>query len=326
MFLAYGKAIDDDDTSIDNNYDTRMLFPTNPHGLVFFHSLRIGQLHPVPRLKSGKALSDKSFYSLFGIDFEDVGEDFFRSASVRSSVAPLRSKNKVRRTKRYAPPDDAPPAMLFHLQVRGVELQPPVRDEGSDLDEEEEGEGEGEGVRNGQGNVDQQLTDLWRQFIHDVTQLVPNRRSADVDGYCKLSSEERAVGGDGLYKNLLLSNFFNDCQWRVANSDDWDAAFNHLFPLGQKTRTAKKPLKVQNYGSCKYFTRWTDIKDNAGDEGTLNTIRRALKSKFDTLLWFPSAQADRIWPTRVHRPHFKKFVNDGQPAPWVICQRRPSWN
>jgi hypothetical protein len=324
MFLAYGKAVDDnDDDDDDDNYDTQMTLPANPHGLVFFHSLRIGQRHPVPRLKSGKGLSDRSFYHLFGIDFEDIGEDFFRSASYRPSGPPLRSKNKTRRTKRYDPPDDAPPPRLFHLQVRGVELQPPVRDEGSDLEDEEgedEGEGGGEDGGKTMGKLDKQLTELWLQFIQDVTQLVPNRRSADDNGYCKLSSGERVAGGEGLYKNLRLSKFFNDCQWRVGDEDEWEATFNHLFPLGDK------PRKIQNYQKSIYFTKWKTIKSLAGDQKTLNTIRRALKSKFDTLLWFPCAQADRIWATRVHSPHFKKFINSGEPAPWVICRRRPSWN
>jgi len=321
MFLAYGKAIDDDDDDDDDddNYDTRMMLPEIPHGLVFFHSLRMGQHHPVPRLKSGKRLSDKSFYNLFGIEFEDIGEDFFRSAPVRSSGPPVRSNNKTRRTKRYVPPDDAQPP-IFHLQVRGIELQPPVRDEGSDLEEEEEvGGGGDEDGGKAKGKLDTQLTELWLQFIQDVTQLVPNRKSAEENGYCKLSSAERAAGGDALYKNLRLSKFFNDCQWRVGGDDDWEATFNHLFPLGDKSR------RTQNYQKSIYFTKWKTIKGLAGDQQTLDTIRRALKSKFDTLMWFPCAQADRIWATRVHSPLFKKFVNTGEPAPWVICRRRPTW-
>jgi len=319
MFLAYGRAIDEDDDSINdiNDYDTRMVLPAIPHGLVFFSSLRMGQRHPVPRLRYGKRLPDKSFFFHFGIDINDIGEDFFRSGPPNPPLEPpLRSNNKTRRTKRYVPPDDAPPEKLFHLQVRGVELQPPVRDEGSDLEEEEE-ESEGEVDEKG---VDEQLTELWLQFIQDVTQLVPNRRSAEENGYCRLSSVERAEGGEGLYKNLRLSDFFNDCQWRVGNQDEWDAAFNHLFPLADKSR------KVQNYRQSIYFGRWSAIKSRAGDKGTLKTIRRALKSKFDTLLWFPLAQADRIWVTRVHSPHLSKFVNTGKAAPWVICKRRPSWN
>jgi len=69
-----------------------------------------------------------------------------------------------------------------------------IRDEGSDFEEEGE-ESEGEGGRKAQWNIDKQPTALWLQFIQDVTQLVPNRKSAD-EGYCKLSLAERAAGGD----------------------------------------------------------------------------------------------------------------------------------
>jgi hypothetical protein len=318
MFLAYGKAIDDQDEAFidDNAYETRMKFPANPHGLIFFHSLRIGERYPVPRLRSGRTLSDRSFRYLFGIDFIDIDESFFRSNSIQRLEAPLRSNNKRRRTKRYIAPDDAPQENLFYLRVRGVELLPPILDDGSDL-EDEGSEDEGRGQVQ---DVDKQLTDLWRQFIYDITQMVPNRKSANEDGYCKLSSEERAIGGDGLYKNLCLSDFFNDCQWKRGNDDDWNSAFNHLFPLQDKTG------KKQNYKQGSYLKAWNSIRDAAVDEEALKTIRRALRSRFSALLWFPCPQGDRIWATRRYESMFKKFVNPESPAPWVICRRDPSWN
>ena len=86
------------------------------------------------------------------------------------------------------PKDDAPPATLFHLRVRGVELLPPAREEGSDSDMEVDPDKE-EGDRN-EINIDEQLTKLWHQFILDVTEKVPNRKRADEDGYCVLSAME----------------------------------------------------------------------------------------------------------------------------------------
>jgi hypothetical protein len=314
IFLAYGKAIDadddDDDGYMSDDYDIRMTLPGNPHGLVFLRDLRIGQRHPVPRMSSGKALSDRSFRFFFGIDLEDIGENFFSSNPVRrSGPAAVRSNNRARRTLRYIPPEDAPQQNLFHLRVRGVELQP-SQDEGSDLeDEDEEGR---------EGDIDRRLTTLWLQFIQDVTQKVPNRKGSRA-GYCNLLAEEREGGNEALYKDLRLSRFFNDCQWRVGSDDDWNTAFNHLFPLGDK------PASAQNYRQTIYFGMWQKMKEDAEDQQTLETIRKALKSKFGTLLWFPSAEAGRIWVTRLHAG-YKKFVNVGQPAPWVLCRREPIWN
>jgi len=122
MFLAYGRAIDDDGDSNNNNFDTRMTLPANQHGLVFFCSIRLGERHPVPRLDKGKILTDKSFRYLFSIDFDEINEDYF-SSTVATSRGPHRSNNRMRRTKRVQYDDDAPPPQLFHLRVRGVELE-----------------------------------------------------------------------------------------------------------------------------------------------------------------------------------------------------------
>lgn len=81
MFLTYGRAVDDDDdddgADTNDGCDERVTLPANPHGLVFLHSLRIGQRHPVPRLRSGKVLSDRSFRFFFGVDVDKIDEGFF---------------------------------------------------------------------------------------------------------------------------------------------------------------------------------------------------------------------------------------------------------
>ena len=315
MFLAYGRAMDEDDREnlVDDNFETRLTLPGIPYGLVFFQSLRVGQRHPVPRFDHGKPLANRAFQFLFGVDFEDVNEGFFHSTRPRREGAPpIRSNNRTQRTRRYVRDDDAPPQKLFHLRVRGIELEARARDEGSD-----NGEDDGEEAQ----DVDKLLTDLWHQFIQDVSQKVANRKGVDEDGYCKLSSADRTDAGDSLYKNLRLSDFFNDCQWRVGSEDEWDAVFDHLFP--RETKGGKAP--AQNYKPSLYYGKWQDIRDRASDKQSMEAMRNALKSKFSTLLWFPSAQSDRIWPTRTYKQRYKKFINIGQPAPWVLCRREPTW-
>jgi hypothetical protein len=318
-FFAYGKAIDDDDDDDDDDgdgYDSKTTLPASPYGLTFFHGLRIGPEYPVPRFKGGTALSPRAFHFFFGIEFEDIQENFFRPGRVNRPQA-VRSKNKVQRTQRYVPKDDAPPAALFHLRVGGIKLLPPPREEGSDSEMEEDQDEEEAG--GDEKDVDEQLTKLWHQFILDVTEKVPNRKRADESGYCVLSATERRSATDGIYQNLRLSDFFNDCQWRIGKEDEWDAVFDHLFPQQEKRG------KVQNYGSTLYYNMWQKIKDRSPDQKTVIAIRHALKSKFSTLLWFPWAQADRIWPTAPNVSRFKKFVDSRGPAPWVLCRRRPSW-
>src|SRR5260370_25449120 len=101
------------------------------------------------------------------------------------------------------------------------------------MEREEEEEEEEEEERD-EMNIDKRLTKLWRQFIVDVTEKVHNRKRADEAGYCCISTLDREVATDGYYQNLRLSDFFNDCQWRVGSEVEWDAVFNHLFPLDEK--------------------------------------------------------------------------------------------
>jgi hypothetical protein len=316
MFLAYGRAIDDDDDddgdSSDNDFDARMTLPANLYGLVFFRTMCLGDRHPVPRFEKGKVLRDGPFRYLFGVDFKDITEDYFSSA-VTTSKGPHRSNNRTRRTKRVHYDDDAPPQQLFHLRLRGVELEQRPHDDGSDLEAGEEEE-------DLQGDVDKRLTNLWLQFLRDVASKAANRKGGDAEGYCKFTGDvEVALRDRGLYKNLRLSEFFNDCQWRVGVDKDWDAVFDHLFPLDSRSPR-------QNYNSCTYYRDWKDIRDSTPDRETLDVVRKALKSKFSTLLWFPYAQGDRIWPTRLYESRFKKFIKAGEPAPWILCRRQPSWN
>ena len=310
MYLAYGRAVDEDD---DDGYEERATLPSNPHGLVFFHSLRVGQRHPVPRLRSGNVLSDKSFRYFFGVDIDEIDDSYFRTAARVERPGPiLRSNNRTQRTRRYQ--GDATPRKLFHLGARGFKLQAVVVDDGSDL--EHDGN-DTDGVSGDDlKDIDMELTKLWLQFIPDITQKVSNRRGGD--GYCNLSAEERRLATEGIYKNLHLSDFFNDCQWKVARGSEWENVFDNLFPFEDRLG------KTQNYKSTLYYRRWKVIRDRA-DESTLEAIRRALKSRFDTLLWFPCAHGERIWITTSNATGYSKFINHGQPAPRVICKNEPSW-
>ena len=318
-FFAYGKAIDDDYDD-DNNYEGRMTLPGSPYGLTFFRGLRLGPAYPVPRFKSDTKISPNHFHFFFNIEFEDIRESFFRAGPAVRSEGPLRSKNRVQRTRRHIAEENGTSGTLFHLRVRGVALQAPVPEVVSDQDSEREDNDNNNGDRGDATNIDDQLTSLWRQFILDVTEKVPNRKRSDEDGYCCLTPSERQAADDGLYQNLCLSDFFNDCQWRIGSENEWDTTFNHLFPI------VDKPGKIQNYRSTRYYKMWHDMKDRSPDQDTLRSIHRALRSRFDTLLWFPFAQGDRIWATNTSgNVRFKKFCDLGRPAPWVLCRERPSW-
>lgn len=309
VFLAYGVAIDGDIIMLHD--DAEDLVPANPHGLVFFHSLHVGEECSVPRLDpTPRILSDKAFQFFFKASKSRFGELHLRITRDQEPRPTTRSNNRTRRTRPYVHTGDAPPPRLFNVEERGVCLPAPSpRDVGSDI-ESDESEKELREVREG---ADAALTGLWLQFIQDVAQKVSNRKGTSQERYCKLSAETRSAANEKLYKNLILSDFFNDCQWKEATEVEWVAAFEHLFPLVNKLTA----VTVQNYGT-RYYHIWEEIKKRAGNEDAIKRLRQALKARFDLLSWFPCAQADRIWATRCNPSRFKKFVNHGKPAPWIL--------
>lgn len=54
------------------------------------------------------------------------------------------------------------------------------------------------------------------------------------------------------------------------------------------------------------------------DIPTRNAVRRALKARYDTLLWVPYARSDRLWETR-RKPGFRAFPKDAiEPYPKIL--------
>ena len=92
-FFAYGKAIDEDDDEDEDDYDGKTTLPASSYGLTFFHSLQIGPQYPVLRFKAGTALSPRAFHFFFGIEFEDIQENFFWPGHA-NGPKPIQSHNK----------------------------------------------------------------------------------------------------------------------------------------------------------------------------------------------------------------------------------------
>ena len=315
MTLAYGSATDED--SDDEMTET---LPAYPWGLVFFRSLRVGRQFPVPRLDNIRVtLKDRTFRFFFGVDYDDIGMEFFR-AGLQRPFNPRRTQNKARRTLRYIHEDDGPRPRLFDLEARGIHLPAPPRDGGSDV----EREADEEQMSGDEHDTDEALTNLWLQFILDITGKCSNRRAAVDDSYCKLSLEQRETATEELYKNSRLSDFFNDCQWKKASDTEWDNVFKRFFPSEGGALNGR----TQNYRSCTYYLMWARIRARAltRGEGRAEQLLKAIKSRFDKLSWVPYAQCDRIWITKP-KSHLQKFINHGTAAPWVLVKSgtHPRW-
>jgi hypothetical protein len=329
--LAYGTPTKDDDidseasTQSDENLPppTRArrdatTLPAFPYGLVFLRNIRVGPQHPVPRLNNeGLSIRDKAFRYFFKVNPDQVQEEFFRAALVQPAH-PNRISNKVRRTATYYLVEGNEAVPDFDLAGRGYRLPSPVQDTGSDMEVDmDQGDGnEGDGI-------DEELTKIWRQFLLDITQKAPNKKSAADPSYCVLSDNQRREVTERTYQNRKLSDYFLDCQWKIASSSEWSLVFNRLFPPKNGRRLAGK---VQNYESAQYYANWAKLKDRADDE-TASRMQEALRKKFDSLYWMPFAQTDRIWKTKVE-PKFNKSsgVDREVAAPQVFVRdQAPLW-
>lgn len=173
------------------------------------------------------------------------------------------------------------------------------------------------------GDIDEELTKVWRQFLLDITQKAPNKKSVMDASYCVLNNQERREVTESTYQNHKLSDYFRDCQWKIASGSEWTLVFDRFFPPKNGRGLAGK---VQNYETMQYYSKWAKLKERANDEAAIR-MRQGLRRRFDTLYWMPFAQTDRVWRTKVDQRFSKSSgVGVGVAAPQVFVRdERPLW-
>lgn len=273
--------------------------PFAPHGIVFLREIRMGSSTVVPRFRdhSVPMVSDKTLSFVFGRSPDAIADTLFKS---RFAIAPhpMRTANKTRRTATRVPPQAPEPQKIFDLAGRGITIPTVPRDDGSDVESDIV-----EDTRSTpEADIDVRVTDLWRQFLVDISAKAPNRKAATEASYCVLTREQRAAVNEETYRNLRLRDYFRNCQYRTATPVEWKAAFNRFWPV--------KPFVMQgtqNFGSVRYYSSWGDLVVQLGHLGApgkviLKSIRRDLQAHFSTLHWIPNVQSDRIWYTKSNTP------------------------
>lgn len=232
----------------------------------------------------------KTFHYIFGVDRNEVDCEFFRAQLV-VPANPHRVANKTRRTAtRFTEEAEVP--RIFNLAACGYQLPPPMRDEGSDVEDDEPE------LVDAELDIDARLTTLWRQFLVDLTAKAPNRKDATKSSYCRLSKAQRDRVNDATYQNLRLREYFFDCQFRPGNKKEWDAAFDKFWPMKGKVLLQG----TQNLPSMTYYLRWGSLISGIEDDATIDVMRRDLRTRFNALKWIPNIQSDRVWGTKAADP------------------------
>jgi hypothetical protein len=288
--------------------------PFNPYGIVFLR--RIVVHVNVPRMRAGGPfISLPAFHYFFGASQREIEFKYYKVGIVPQEVIAERRvvTNKARHTTTYVAPSEDPEPNLFSLATQGHKLPPRAVDDGSDVEMEEDD--------GNTGDIDHEISTMWRQFLIDMALKTPNRKGATLRSYFTVSKKDRSLVGEELYKNPKLSDMWSACQYKVANKADWTRAFDHLFPpIDHLT-----PKNVQNYTQCTYYMKWAEIRGTA-DKSTVIAIRRQLEKKFSKLVWVPHAGQDKMWPTSQTAPGFTRLPPDTTgPAPRILIRTEPQW-
>ncbi|KAK7458684.1 hypothetical protein VKT23_009683 [Stygiomarasmius scandens] len=295
--------------------------PVVPFGVIFWRYLQL--LVEVPRFRAGGPfLTQDAVLFWFSMSIKDLRLKYHSPGVIPPEVVEKTRvvTNKSHRTMIYVPDDPENEPKLFNLAAMGHVIPPPPVDDGSDIEVDPR---QAERDFDVEGDIDAKLTNLWHQFIQDVITKSPNMAGDTRPSYLKLSRVERQQAGEALFKERNLGQIFRACQWRVGSVKAWNTAFTHCFPPPEREVKGKR----QNYQGCLYFKIWMDYVNSRGcDLGTAWAMHKALKTRFLSLFWFPSAQVDKLWSTSRTPPGYTRFPpNTGGPAPQLLVVSAPDW-
>lgn len=300
---------DDEDDEEDLNIAD---IPYNPFGVIF---LRRIQVYDVPRMRAGgPGLSISGFLFFFDKSMEEI-KFIYASTGIRPRVPASQRRaitNKVKRTPTYINPAAEPDVPIFNLSEMGHELPPPVVDDGSDVEDELVDGPDHRGIN-------AQISTLWKQFLMDMVIKSPTKQGAK-QPYCKLTQEQRLTVGEEPFENLMLSDTWNACQYKLASRDDWKRAFDHLFPPQDYVTSST----VQNYLQCQYYLKWKDLCATVKKE-TIHAIRAKFRGRLSTFKWIPHACADKLWVTSQHAAFTRLPRGSTGAAPRILVRGAPQW-
>jgi hypothetical protein len=317
LVLAYSprrraREQEEDEESDEDDNESRAV-PYYPFGVIF---LRRIQLNTIPRMRvGGRTLTAPAFKHIFKASYEEIEYKYFRTGLIpQQAMATTRVvTNKSQRTATWIPEPGDESKSLFNLGDRGLNLPPRPVDEGSDMEFMSDSEDDEE-------NIDIVVTRLYRQLLCDIMCKAPNPRGVDNPSYCKLTREERLSVSEDVFHNRSIPALWRKCQYKRVSKNEFNLAFNHLFPA----RDHKTGPKVQNYTQCQYYVKWKEICTTA-TPATVDIIRQEIRKRLVKFAWLPHACQHKMWSTK-HYKEFKQYPSDSPKdaaAPRVLFFKEP---
>lgn len=253
------------------------------------------------RIPYHKTFSEEALVAAFRLSLREIREamGITEITHIRIKANVERSNNRTRkRTIRVdeARDEDRLLPQIQNANLQNLRVRPAQRMRGDDVDHY---------ALHGGGNRIPGLNDanpahqevnmvvrvqkLLEQFFYDLIQQAPNHKAAKDGSWTNIPVSMRLEEGtEELYKSLALPFFA--AQYTFCDSETWKKHFDRFFPLKMPTRIG------QNFGQASYYIQWLELVNTLSIQSVAR-VRQTIKVKYDTLLWVPATQYDRIWGT-----------------------------
>ncbi|KIJ94471.1 hypothetical protein K443DRAFT_12071 [Laccaria amethystina LaAM-08-1] len=179
--------------------------------------------------------------------------------------------------------DNNPLPIPFKLAWHGYTLPPPTAKDGSDLETSDNDD-------RTHTNIDNWMSDLWRQFLSDIIMKSPNPKGQLKASYCRLTLTQKHSITEDTFLDTNLAKVWNACLVKVGDNKDWEAMFNHLWPdIGHQC------VKSQGYAQSLYYNSWKEMIARVNNRETVQAMRATFKRQLNKLKWIPRPAADKLW-------------------------------
>lgn len=305
------------DQLVDEEMHEEETGPWAPCSIIFFRDLMLPDVVAVPRMRTGRSISDETICFFFGDDRRKVVY-LLDPVGIQSKEDIPTSRFPTRKgiTASWCGDNDA---NCFDLAAWGYALPPPQIDGGDDLAVED-----AEMLNDPpDATLDSKLSAMWYQFLADMIQKAPNPKGSTKPSYCLIPDAQRYTVNDEFYRGHTLSRIWRVCQYQMASLEVWSSAFTGFWP---RKGHVLSPT-AQNFASCQYFQQWKRFITDCPDD-VAAVACAAVKEKFDQLYWIPAPSNDKMWNTNKARRGFTTLPRCYMgPAPQLLVKGpgKPIW-
>jgi hypothetical protein len=143
---------------------------------------------------------------------------------------------------------------------------------------------------------------ILRQMPVDVIGCAANGYNAVLGSHVLLDQSLRGEQTLELFQSLDLRGVFDKARVLYMDQRQWQQQFDRYFPR----KGWVQPVTLMHFPGLRYFNKWNNFLANNLNVLHAEQVRKEVKKVFDTLLWVPAAESDRLWTTRARPIGCKK--------------------